>query len=84
MYGYNSGPNLTNSVDLVANSVALLQNTTQEDITEIFDTNSELTRRINGINKTTIGLGNVANTAPLDLPISTATQEAINGINKTI
>ena len=83
MFGNNSGPNLTNSIDIVANSIALAQNTSQQDITDIFASNSDVTRLFNSINKTTIGLGNVANTAPSDLPISTATQQALNNINRT-
>ena len=83
MYGRNSGPNLTNSVDLVANSVALLQNTSQQDITDIFASASDVISLINSINKQKIGLGNVENIGPFDLPISNATQQALNNINRT-
>lgn len=37
-------------------------------------------KALRAITKGDIGLGNVANTAPADLPISTATQQALNAL----
>ena len=80
----NSGPNLTNTVDVVANKISLIQpRAVHQDITEIFSSNTDVSNLIDGLTPASIGLGNVANTAPSFLPMSIATYQAIANINAT-
>ena len=78
MYGSNSGPNLTNSTDIVANKISLIQQTARQDITKLFSTSTNVSTLVDSITATSVGLGHVANTAPSDLPVKTATQNALN------
>ena len=52
-------------------------------LANIYSTETQLTNlitKVNGISPNSLGLSNVANTAPSDLPISTAVQNALNNI----
>ena len=80
--GSNSGPNLTNTVDLVANKISLIQQAVNLDITQLFSTNTNVSNLISSITAESIGLGHVAHTAPSYLPVSNATQQALNNITK--
>ena len=85
-----SGANLTGTLDVVANSLSVIQNGQVVDISDLFVHNASVGSvvapitspnfqgTISGITKTMIGLANVDNTADLAKPISTATQAALN------
>jgi hypothetical protein len=85
-----NGANLTNAVDVVANSVSIIQNGQVVDIGDLFVRNAvvgsvvapvnnpQFTGNVNGVDAASVGLGNVNNTSDLNKPISTATQAALN------
>ncbi len=80
--GSNSGPHVTNSTDIVANKISLIQQAINLDITQLFSTNTNVSNLISSITRASMGLGNVANTAPSYLPISNGTQQALKTITK--
>ena len=76
---------MTGSVDIVANSISLIKpDGTLQSLTlggTIAPVNDpQFTGIVQGVSKESVGLGNVANTAPSGLPVSTATQNAINTV----
>ena len=93
-----SGANMTGSVDIVANSISIINSDgTLSAFTgsggggggggSVANTNNPIftgtvtVSNLVGATKSMIGLSNVANTAPSDLPISLATQAALSLFN---
>ena len=77
--------NMTNSVDIIANSISLiLPDGTIQSLTiggSIAPVNNPaFTGNVQGVSKEQIGLGNVDNTSDLNKPVSTATQSALNTV----
>ena len=76
----DSGPLLTNTTDAVANKISLIQQqSVHKDITQLFSTNSNVRTLISNTNAASVGLGNVATTAPSYF----ASAASVNAINKT-
>ena len=79
----SNGASITNSRDLVCNSISLTN--PDGSLTSLTlggtvapATNPNFQGSVAGVTKDMVGLGNVANFAPADLPVSTATQQALN------
>ena len=76
---------MTNSVDIVANSISLIQPDGSLQTLTIGGTIAPVndpifTGTVQGVTKGQIGLGNVDNTSDLNKPISIATQNALNSV----
>ena len=76
---------MTNSVDIVANSISLIQPDGSLQTLTIGGTIAPVndpifTGTVQGVTKSQIGLGNVDNTSDLNKPISIATQNALNSV----
>ena len=75
----------TNSVDIIANSISLIQPDGSLQTLTIGGTIAPVndpifTGTVQGVTKAQIGLGNVDNTSDLNKPISIATQSALNTV----
>ena len=75
----------TNSVDIIANSISLIQPDGSLQTLTIGGTIAPVndpifTGTVQGVTKTQIGLGNVDNTSDLNKPVSIATQNALNTV----
>ena len=84
-YNKQGNCNMTNSVDIIANSISLVQPDGTLQTLTIGGTiapvnNPTFTGTVAGVSKEQIGLGNVDNTSDLNKPISTATQSALNTV----
>ena len=82
-YNQQGNCNMTNSVDIVANSISLIlpdgtlqSSTIGGSIAPV--NNHTFTGDVGGFTKQQIGLGNVDNTSDLNKPLSIATQSALN------
>jgi len=76
----NFSTTLSNSIGLRALDSAVVHLTGNENISG----NKTFSGTISGITKSMVGLGNVNNTSDMDLPVSTATQTALNAKQNTI
>ena len=89
-YNKRGSSNMTNAVDIIANSISLvLPDGTLQTLTiggSIAPVNNPtFTWNVQGVSKDQIGLGNVDNTSDLNKPISIATQIAvISNTNATL
>ena len=84
-YNKKGSSNMTNAVDIIANSISLVQPDGSLQTLTIGGTiapvnNPTFTGTVAGVSKQQIGLGNVDNTSDLNKPISTATQSALNTV----
>lgn len=84
-YNKKGSSNMTNAVDIIANSISLVQPDGSLQTLTIGGTiapvnNPTFTGTVAGFSANSIGLGNVDNTSDLNKPISTATQSALNTV----
>ena len=84
-YNKRGSSNMTNAVDIIANSISLVQpDGTLQTLTiggSIAPVNNPtFTGNVQGVSKEQTGLGNVDNTSDLNKPISIATQSALNAV----
>jgi hypothetical protein len=84
-YNKKGSCNMTNSLDIVANSISLIQPDGSLQTLTIGGTiapvnNPTFTGTVAGVTADSIGLGQVNNTSDLNKPVSIATQNALNTV----
>ena len=84
-YNKQGDCSMTNSIDIIANSISLIQPDGTLQALTVGGTiapvnNPSFTGTVGGVTKEQIGLGNVENSSDLNKPISISTQSALNAI----
>ena len=74
-YNKQGSCNMTNAVDIVANSISLIQ---PDGTLQSLTGGGGTTAPVQGVSAASIGLDQVNNTSDINKPISTATQNEIN------